>query len=92
VQSILSDPDLRALGGAFLLCANDPVGAAGAVADLKQTYGIQTDLVAGPATDNRVGERFVATLGLPARNARTDAEALGQYVLGLVGPKIAANA
>ncbi len=91
VQAILSDPDLRSLAGAFLLCANDPVGAAGAVADLKQTYGIQTDLVAGPATDNRVGERFVATLGLPARNARADAEALGKYVLGLVEPRLSAR-
>jgi hypothetical protein len=89
VQAILSDPDLKALGGAFLLCANDPVGAAGGVQHLKEAFGIQTDLIAGPATDNRVGERFVATLGLPARNARADAEALGKFVLGLVEPKIA---
>jgi hypothetical protein len=39
-----------------------------------------------------VGERFVATLGLPARNARADAEALGTFVLGLVASKIAAKA
>jgi hypothetical protein len=64
------------------------VGAAGGVANLKSAFGIQADLIAGPATDNRVGERFVATLGLPARNARADAEALGKFVLDLLEPRL----
>ena len=67
------------------------MGAAGGVHHLKAAFGIQADLIAGPATDNRVGERFVATLGLPARNARADADALGKFVLGLIEPKIAAK-
>ena len=79
------------LSGCFILCANDPVGAAGGVAHLKSEFGIQTDLIAGPATDNRVGERFVATLGLPARNARADADALGKFVLDKVEPRIGAK-
>lgn len=91
VQAILADPELRGLGGAFILCANDPVGAAGGVANLQSAFGIRPDLIAGPATDNRVGERFVATLGLPARNARADADALGQFVLDLIGPKLPAK-
>jgi hypothetical protein len=91
VQAILQDADLKALSGAFILCANDPVGAAGGVHHLKAAFGIRADLIAGPATDNRVGERFVATLGLPARNARADADALGKFVLGLIEPKIAAK-
>ena len=57
----------------------------------QSAFGIRADLIAGPATDNRVGERFVASLGLPARNARADAEALGKFVLDLVEPKIAAK-
>jgi hypothetical protein len=92
VQAILQDPELMALSGVFIVCANDPVGAAGAVHNLTTTYGIQADLIAGPATDNRVGERFVATLGLPARNARADADALGRFVLNLLEPKLAAKA
>ena len=60
VQAILQDPELMALSGVFIVCANDPVGAAGAVHNLTTTYGIQADLIAGPATDNRVGERFGA--------------------------------
>jgi hypothetical protein len=42
------------------------------------------DVVAGPATDNRVGVRFVATLGLPAWNARNNPKELGQLVLDKV--------
>jgi hypothetical protein len=91
VQAILQDAELKALSGVFILCANDPVGAAGGVSHLKSAFGIQADLIAGPATDNRVGERFVATLGLPARNARADAEALGKFVLDLVEPKMSAK-
>ena len=91
VQAILEDAELRALSGAFILCANDPVGAAGGVHHLQAAFGFRPDLIAGPATDNRVGERFVATLGLPARNARADADALGKFVLDLLEPKITAK-
>lgn len=85
VQAILADPELMAWGAAFILCANDPVGVAGGVRDLQQRYGIQVDVVAGPATDNRVGVRFVEdALGLPAINARTHAQALGDLVAGKV--------
>jgi hypothetical protein len=91
VQAILGDAELKALSGAFILCANDPVGAAGGVHHLQSAFGIRADLIAGPATDNRVGERFVATLGLPARNARADADALGKFILDLLEPKIGAK-
>jgi hypothetical protein len=90
VQSILEDPELRGLGGAWVLCANDPVGAAGGARHLKEQYGIQVDVVAGPATDNRVGIRFVENeLGLPAHNARADAAGLGGLILEKVAPRIA---
>lgn len=85
VQAILADGELMDWGAAFLLCANDPVGVEGGVRDLKQQYGIAVDVVAGPATDNRVGVRFVENaVGVPGINARTHAQALGDLVLGKV--------
>ena len=90
VQSILEDSSLRELGGAWVLCANDPVGASGGVRHLKETYGIQVDVVAGPATDNRVGIRFVEReIGLPAHNARADAAGLGGLILEKLSPRLA---
>jgi hypothetical protein len=84
VQAILADPELRSLGKAFVLCANDPVGVAGGVAHMKDSFGIAVDMVAGPATDNAVGQRFVESLGIPARNARVDPKALGELALQLL--------
>lgn len=93
VQAILADRELRALGEAFVFCANDPVGAAGGVEHLASEYGIAVDVVSGPATDNQVGVRFVERrLGLPAINARHHARALGDHVLGLLGRRTAARA
>lgn len=77
VQAILADPALRALTGAFVFCANDPVGAAGGVRYLKEEFAITADVITGPATDNRVGARFIeSTLRIPAANARTQPTAL----------------
>jgi len=85
VQALLSDPVLRGHGRAFVLCANDPVGVAGGVACLRDRFGIAVDLVAGPATDNGVGVRFVEReLGLPAVNARTEARLLGAAIMDRV--------
>jgi hypothetical protein len=84
VQAILADPELRGLGKVFVLCANDPVGVAGGVAHMQNAFGITVNMVAGPATDNAVGQRFVENLGIPARNSRVDPRALGDLVLQLV--------
>lgn len=84
VQAILADPGLQAWGAAYVLCANDPVGVAGGVSYLKEAFGIQVDVVAGPATDNQVGVRFVNGLGLPAWNARVHPAELGALVLAKV--------
>ena len=81
VQAVLADPELRRWGAAYVLCANDPVGVEGGVRHLKEAFGIAVDVVAGPATDNQVGVRFVASLGLPAFNARNHPKELGQLVL-----------
>lgn len=93
VQAILADPLLRGLGIAFVFCANDPVGAAGGVAHLASEYGIATDVVAGPATDNRVGVRFVeGSLGLRAINARAHPAILGGHLLDIVARRVRAAA
>ena len=84
VQAILADPELRAQTAVFLYCANDPVGVAGGLEHLQREYGIAVDLVAGPATDNAVGQRFVERQGVPAHNARVNGPALGAFVLGKV--------
>ncbi len=85
VQSILADASLRDLGLGFVFCASDPVGAAGGVAHLKSQYGIDVDVVTGPATDNRVGVRFVENvLRLPAINARAHPRMLGEHLLKIV--------
>lgn len=81
VQAILADPALRALAGAFVFCANDPVGAAGGLDYLRASFDIGATVVTGPATDNHVGVRFIErTLGVPAANARTDADVLVERV------------
>ena len=46
-------------------------------------------MVAGPATDNAVGQRFVERLGIPARNARVDPRSLGDLALQLVRKRLA---
>ena len=80
----MADEALRAQCACFVFCANDPVGVAGGVDYLRANYGIEVDIVAGPATDNAVGQRFVERLGIPARNARVDPRALGELALELV--------
>lgn len=91
VQDILADPGLRGLGTVFVFCANDPVGVAGGVSHLKAKYGIQVDLVTGPATDNRVGQRFVEReVGVVAHNARTEPDKVAERVIALLRERKAA--
>ena len=88
VQTILADPELQAWGKVHILCANDPVGVAGAVTHFKHAFGLEVDVVTGPATDNRVGTRFVESLGLPACNARTNPKQFGDLVLERIRPHL----
>jgi len=93
VQAVLGDRALMDQAAAFLFCANDPVGAAGGTAALKDLYGLSIDVLTGPATDNAVGVRFVeANLGLPALNARTHGPDLGAFVLGKVQARLGVQA
>jgi hypothetical protein len=85
VQAILADPELKALTAGFVFCANDPVGVAGGVRHLQSEYGIDADVVTGPATDNNVGVRFVEReVGMKAINARTHSKAFGEHLLKLL--------
>ena len=76
VQDILADPELMGVGAAYVMAAPDPVGCWGAGADARE-FGLPITVITGPATDNEVGRDYVtAELGLPAHNARRDAEGL----------------
>jgi hypothetical protein len=88
VQTILADPELKAWGAAFVLCANDPVGVAGGVTHFRTAFGVEVDVVTGPATDNRVGARFVESLRLPACNARTNPKQFADLVLDKIRPHL----
>ncbi len=82
VQAILAHEATRQNTAAFVLCANDPVGVVGGVNELRESYGIEVDVVTGPATDNRVGTRFVEEkVGVRALNARVQGAELSQFVL-----------
>ncbi|MFN7962029.1 MAG: hypothetical protein U0002_12210 [Thermoanaerobaculia bacterium] len=82
VDAILADPQLVASFSAVVLAANDPVAAWGGTELLRRRYGIEPVAVTGPATDNLVGVQLIEqALGVPAINARSDAEKLADVVL-----------
>lgn len=77
VQDILRDPELTAVGAAYVMAAPDPVACWGAVELMRREYGIRLAAITGPATDNEVGLTYIRSgLGLPAHNARRDAAGL----------------
>jgi hypothetical protein len=84
VADILKDQEILAKAKAHVMCANDLVGAWGAV-ELMKSWGIEIDVLAGPATDNEVGEGYaMKELRIPAANARHNANKLADIVEGLV--------
>lgn len=88
VQQILAESHLMQRCGVLILCANDPVGAWGAVQILREQYGLNVDLVSGPTTDNQVGIEYIRNkLKLPAINARTHGAALGEQVLEMLSAR-----
>jgi hypothetical protein len=81
VQDILLAPDLMALGAAYVMAAPDPVGCWGARELMSRDFGLPITVITGPATDNSVGRDYITgTLGLPAVNARRDADGLVSVV------------
>jgi hypothetical protein len=86
VQEILRDPGLMGLAASIVMAAPDPVASWGAVALMRDTFGLTVDAITGPVTDNEVGRRYVRErLGIPAHNALKDAP-------GLLAPVVAAIA
>ncbi len=81
VRAVLRDSKIQSAIRAVLLCANDPVGAWGAVTSLSSDMGMTVSLVSGPVTDNEVGTSFVQdSLKLPAANALRDPERLTEHI------------
>ena len=77
VADILRDPELMHVAAAIVMAAPDPVGCWGAVALMKDLFGLSVDVITGPATDNEIGRGYVhRALGLPAHNAFTDPRGL----------------
>lgn len=84
VADILKDREILAKTKAHVMCANDLVGAWGAV-ELMKSWGIEVDVLAGPATDNEVGAGYaMKELRTPAANARTEPNKLADLVESLV--------
>ncbi len=84
-QSVLDDPQIRERTKSQVLCANDLVGAWGAVEYLKRT-GHAPDIMSGPVTDNTVGTTYIKReLGLIAANARTHPLLLAQSIADALG-------
>ena len=89
VGNILADSEIMARKALLIVCANDPVGAWGAVRFLKEKFELEADLMSGPVTDNDVGVRFIEqTLGVPAMNARLNNKAFGSAVHDKLREKI----
>jgi hypothetical protein len=84
VPEVLHDAAIRARAKAWIMCANDLVGAWGAV-ELLRGWGIEVDILSGPATDNDVGKIYAAQeLRIAAANAFAQAHELGKLVEDLV--------
>ena len=81
VEAILKDKEFAAAISCMVLCANDPVGATGGVSLLRSDFGLQTDIVTGPATDNAVGRDIIKERSqVEAINGITNATELGDAV------------
>ena len=77
VQDILRDPELMSVGAAYIMAAPDPVACWGAAELMQRDFSLPITAITGPATDNEVGQVYITGgLGLPAHNARRDAEGL----------------
>ena len=79
-QSVLDDPQVRDRTACRVLCANDLVGAWGAVTYLEH-HGHRPDIMSGPVTDNAVGTNYIEReLEMRAANARTQPMVLATLV------------
>ena len=80
VDALLEDPVIRGAIDKVVLCAQDPVGAWGAVKLLRERYDLAVDLVAGKVTDTPAGLSFLASQGLVSWNALRDGSAASELL------------
>src|SRR5277367_3223103 len=86
VESILLQPDIRAVLSAVVLSANDPVAAWGGVKLLRERFGIEPCVVTGPATDNQVGIEIIREqMNVEAFNAISHPADLGDHIIASLG-------
>jgi hypothetical protein len=84
VQEILRDAEILSKTKAHVMAANDLVAAWGAV-QIMRSWGIDIDVLTGPATDNDAGEDYAAKeLRMDAANARTNGHKLADLVEELI--------
>lgn len=82
VMAILRDPAIQGLSAVHVCCANDPVGAMGAMSLYRDPLGRRPDVFSGPVTDNAVGIAAITErLGVPAINACDAGPRLGATIL-----------
>lgn len=85
VGDILKDQEVLKRTKCHVMAANDLVAAWGAD-QLMRSWGIEIDVLTGPATDNDSGEDWAAKeLRIPAANARTNAHKLVDLVEECLG-------
>jgi hypothetical protein len=81
VRLLLRDEQIRGAVRCHVLTANDLVAAWGGKRLMEDELGLKVGVMAGPATDNEVGVRYVEEeLKIPAANARTSGERLADLV------------
>ncbi|MHC4959994.1 MAG: hypothetical protein ACYTGN_16660 [Planctomycetota bacterium] len=81
VRALLEDEQIRAAAACHVLTANDLVAAWGGQKLMEDELGLKIGVMAGPATDNEVGVRYVTEqLGIKSANARTHGAALADFV------------
>jgi hypothetical protein len=88
VPGLLKDEQIRRASRCHVLTANDLVAAWGAKRIMEDELGLELHVMAGPATDNEVGVRYVAEdLQVAAANARTDGARLADLVESMTFPQ-----
>ncbi|MEO0557245.1 MAG: hypothetical protein AAF170_03570 [Bacteroidota bacterium] len=86
VDQILQDMEMQRLTATHVLAATDLAGAWACDQLFRTRYRAEIGVVVGPATDTDVGKRYIQTsLGIPAINARSDADALAALVAEDIG-------
>jgi hypothetical protein len=92
VNALLADEPLPSRLSAIVLCAQDPVGAWGAVQLLDARYGLRPSLICGRITDTPVGARYCTeALGIPAWNALQDGgDVATRHLAGILPTEVGA--